>query len=249
MVYFLFIIAQNNKTGNKRFLFTPSRISNNQRTTHWVLPPLTNERNYKIIVRKLLKEIFGTKRVVNVGPDREYIKNYQSNKLTKINNPIHKDSYPDYFLLNEYQQKQIKQMVDLSEKLEGHVLLVNVFYYIESVKASTLEKMQGYCEYHRTMVSSLFNANRRTSLVYDEETNTFKEKKEPIISSILRSLMGNTSGGARKYKTIRNKISKNKTSKHKVTKYIKKNKRRHLRNIKLHNRTRRNRHRRFSYKK
>ena len=240
MVYFLFIIAQNNKTGNKRFLFTPSRISDKQRTTHWVLPPITNEKNYNIIVRKLLKEIFGTKRVINVGPDREYIKSYQSNKLTKIRNPIDKNEYPDYFLLNQYQQKQIKKMVDTSEMLEGQVLIVNVFYYIESVKASRLEKIQGYCEYHRTMVSSLFNANRKTSIVYDEKTDTFKEQKEPIISSIFRSLMGNTTGGGKRRKTKKHKISKHKISKHNNRK---------IRKIRLHNRTRKNRHHKLSYKK
>jgi len=244
MVYFLFIIAQNNNSGNKRLLFTPSRISETQRTPYWLLPPITNERNYKIIIKKLLKDIFGTKRVVGLGPEKQYIKSYQSNNLMKIKNPIIKDNYPEYFLLNEYQKSRIKTMVDKAEMLDGHVLLINVFYYLENVKATKLQVAKGYCEYHKTMVASLFNAHRKTSLVYDEKTDSFKEKKEPIISSIFRSLMGNTSGGARKYKTRKQKLSKHKTSK-----YMKKNKRRHIRNTKLHNRTRKNRHRRFSYKK
>ena len=214
MVYFLYINARNNKEGKKRFLFTPSRISRKERSPqYWLLPPITNENNYKEYVKKLLRDIFGIKRVFGEKPNTKFIKSYTWNgKINTIVKPVNRKDYPELFLLNKFQRKNVETMVEKAESIEGKVLMVDVFYYLEKLNATNIEKVQGYCNYHKTMLASHLNINRKTSLVYDEKSNKFIEKKEPVMSAIFRSLMGNT-GGARK-KTRRNKGSRRNMSRH-----------------------------------
>tara|TARA_B100001063_G_C16711902_1_gene528473 strand:+ start:350 stop:1036 length:687 start_codon:yes stop_codon:yes gene_type:complete len=216
MVYFLFINAQNNEMGKNRFLFTPSKINTGAKSSnYWLLPPITNERNYRIVVRKLLRDIFGIKRIFGRKPNMKFIKNYTWDRRIKtIVKPLNRINYPELFLLNKFQRNSVRAIVDKVDpnkenSIEGKVLMVNIFYYLEKLNANKVQKVKGYCEYHKTMLASHLNINRKTSIVYDEKLNKFVEKKEPIASAIFRSLMGNT-GGARK-KTRRNKSSHNKT--------------------------------------
>ena len=81
------------------------------------------------------------------------------------------------------------------------------------------KKVQGYCEYHKTMLTSHLNINRKTSIVYDEKLNKFVERKEPIVSAIFRSLMGNSTGGARKKTRRRNSRSRNSRSRNSNTRH------------------------------
>ena len=217
MVYFLFINAQNNETGKNRFLFTPSRINTSSKSNqYWLLPPITNEKNYRMVVRKLLRDIFGIKRVFGKKPNMKFIKNYTwDNRITNIVKPVNSNDYPELFLLNRFQRNSVETMVNKVDpnkenSFEGKVLMVNVYYYLEKLNASKIQKVRGYCEYHKTMLASHLNINRKTRIVYDEKLNKFVERKEPISSAIFRSLMGNT-GGARKKTRRRNSRTRNRT--------------------------------------
>ena len=111
--------------------------------------------------------------------------------------------------------EQVEDAVDKAENLEGKVLMVDIFYYLEKLNATQTEKLQGFCEYHKTMLASHLNVNRKTTLVYDEKQDKFIDKKEPIFSAILRSFMGNTQGGRRHNRTIKQKRKMNKTRRNK----------------------------------
>ena len=205
MVYFLFINTQNNEKGKDRFLFKPSSITTSKKSSeYWLLPPITSEKNYRVIVTKLIRDIFGIKRVIGKGIEKQFIKSYTwDNKIKVIKKPVNSNDYPEIFLLNNFQRKSVEAAVDKAESIEGKVLMVNIFYFLEKLNATQTEKLQGFCEYHKTMLTSHLNINRKTSIVYDEKQNRFVDKKEPIASAILRSLMGNT--GGRRKKTRRNK--------------------------------------------
>ena len=224
MVYFLFINSQNNKTGKKRFLFRPSMLSKSERSPpYWLLPPSTNENNYKNIVQQLIRLIFGTKREFNRNNETEYIKSYKwDNKITNIVNPINVNKYPELFLLDSNSKSSVNTMVKKAEIIEGKVLMVNVFYYLEKLNATNIEKVQGYCDYHKTMLISNFDINRKTSVVYDEKLNKFVEIKEPYMSAILRSLMGNTGGGRKHPRYIKKNRRINSTRRINRTKRSKK---------------------------
>ena len=217
MVYFLFINAQNNKRGKNRFLFTPSTLNTSSiGKSYWLLPPITSEKNYTTIITKLINDIFGIKRVIGKGMNKQFIKSFNwDKKITEIKKPVNRDDYPTLFLLGGPQFKQVEDAVDKAENLEGKVLMVDIFYYLEKLNATQTEKLQGFCEYHKTMLASHLNVNRRTTLVYDEKQDKFIDKKEPIFSAILRSFMGNTQGGRRHNRTIKQKRKMNKTRRNK----------------------------------
>lgn len=229
-MYFLFINVKNNKSGTQRFLFTPSNFrsdddfSTSNKTSYWLLPPSTNNKvkspfYYKKIIKRLIPEIFNNKRISNKlgmkysSPQRIKDYHWDGTIIDLKEKPLNEKNYPNFFKLNSYFRNKINEMIQKSDDLEANIIMVNVTYYIEKANATTMDKLKGHCDYHKTMLKSHLGLGNRMEYVYNNKTKKYELKPESLVSGILRNMFGN------KVQTGGKIIKKNKTRKNKTKKY------------------------------
>lgn len=232
--YMLYINAHNNKTGKNRFFFSPKNLPNSRGVSdkkYWVLPPITNAKNAKRIISNFIGRIFNPSMRIKDGKGGfETIKDYKINKIVDITNKvINVVNIPFIQTYSDSQIKHFKDMVNKIKSVGGTVYIADVFYYIEPYNASYSDTLRNSCNYHKKMIETILNIERKSIDTFNEETGKFETRKEGIHQAVLRKLMG-SSGGTRKKNLINRKMSirkrgKKKREKQKFTKkYSKKKK-------------------------
>lgn len=206
MVYILFIKTKNNENPENSVLFTASNVTFGISKPFWVLPPDTNNDNYKNRIQKLIRDIFGSKRVVKYSGKPYLIKDYTWDKniheLKKEGQSFSRD-----MLTRTIENKNFETALDI---IDANVFEVNLFYYLEKPNATFIDKMRSFCKYHKSMVNSQIKPFKYYK--YNENTGEYNVVEDnSALNKIARFLL--SGGNKHKKKSYVKSIVKPRKSK------------------------------------